>query len=61
MAESEDCGVCHDWTPGYCAACHERRPASHVGNWKTGHASAALERGEGCMVCHDEEFCKQCH
>jgi hypothetical protein len=61
-AESQDCGACHDWTPGYCAECHEQRPASHVGNWKTGHADAAARRGQGCLVCHDdEEFCGQCH
>lgn len=62
MAESEDCGSCHDWTPGYCAECHEKRPASHVGNWKKEHAGSARVRGEGCTVCHGgEEFCKQCH
>jgi hypothetical protein len=62
MAESEDCGACHDWTPGYCAECHEKRPASHVGNWKTGHAVSARIRGDGCTVCHGgEEFCNQCH
>lgn len=61
-AETEDCGVCHDWTPGSCAECHERRPASHVGNWKSGHAASARVRGDGCTVCHGgEEFCKQCH
>lgn len=62
MVESEDCGSCHDWTPGYCVACHEQRPASHVGNWKTGHSSAAQTRGDGCTVCHGgEEFCRRCH
>lgn len=62
MAESEDCGQCHDWTPGYCAECHEKRPESHVGNWKSGHAESARVRGDGCIVCHGgEEFCKQCH
>ncbi len=61
-AESEDCGECHNWTPDYCADCHKRRPASHVGNWKKGHASHALKRGEGCLVCHGgERFCKECH
>ncbi|MRS13084.1 MAG: hypothetical protein EG823_08450 [Actinobacteria bacterium] len=61
-AAYEDCASCHDWTPGYCAECHEKRPASHVGNWKTGHAGPAGERGDGCIVCHGgEEFCKQCH
>lgn len=61
-AESEDCGVCHDWTPGSCGECHERRPASHVGNWKSGHAASARVRGDGCVVCHGgKEFCDQCH
>lgn len=61
QAESEDCGQCHDWTPGYCARCHEERPASHAGNWKTGHAPHALVRGDGCLVCHAQEFCDECH
>lgn len=60
-SESEDCGACHDWTPGYCAACHEERPASHAGNWKTDHAPHALIRGDGCLVCHGQEFCDECH
>lgn len=61
-AATEDCGQCHDWTPGYCAECHEKRPASHAGNWKKGHAEPAKKRGDGCLVCHGgEEFCKQCH
>lgn len=62
MADSQDCGTCHDWTPDYCAECHENRPASHVGNWKTDHAPLALERGDGCLVCHGgQEFCDECH
>lgn len=61
-AESEDCGNCHDWTPGYCAECHEKRPASHAGNWKSDHAASAKVRGDGCIVCHGgQEFCNQCH
>lgn len=62
QADMEDCGSCHDWTPDYCADCHEKRPASHVGNWKTAHAAPAKERGDGCTVCHGgERFCKECH
>ncbi len=62
LVESEDCAACHDWTPAYCAECHEERPASHVGNWKSGHAETARLRGDGCTVCHGgEEFCLQCH
>jgi len=61
-AEEQDCGVCHDWTPDYCADCHEKRPASHVGNWKKDHAPHALKRGDGCLVCHGgQEFCDECH
>jgi len=62
QAESEDCGACHDWTPEYCEDCHAKRPASHVGNWKTDHASHARTRGEGCLVCHGgQKFCDECH
>ncbi|MRR11065.1 hypothetical protein EG835_00920 [bacterium] len=61
-AQVEDCAACHDWTPGYCAECHEKRPASHAGNWKSAHAESARVRGDGCLVCHGgEEFCNQCH
>lgn len=63
-AEAEsgvDCAECHDWTPNYCSECHEKRPASHVGNWKKGHAEHAKIRGDGCLVCHEEKFCKECH
>jgi hypothetical protein len=62
MAESKECGTCHDWTPGYCAECHRRRPVSHAGNWKKDHGPVAKARGEGCIVCHGgEKFCKGCH
>jgi hypothetical protein len=61
-AKFQDCGDCHDWTPGYCAECHEKRPPSHVGNWKKDHGPLAKERGDGCLVCHGgEKFCKECH
>jgi len=62
VADAKACGSCHDWTPDYCGDCHRRRPASHAGNWKQGHAKAAKERGTSCAVCHGgETFCKQCH
>ncbi len=62
MAATEDCGSCHDWTPEYCAKCHEKRPPSHVGNWKKDHGPLAKQRGDGCLVCHGgEKFCKECH
>ena len=61
MAESENCGSCHDWTPQYCAECHSKKPASHVGNWKADHGPLAKQRGDGCLVCHEQKFCKECH
>lgn len=62
VAKSQDCGGCHGWTPGYCAVCHARRPASHAGNWKKGHALVATAHRDGCLVCHrDKKFCDQCH
>lgn len=61
QSEVVDCGQCHDWTPSYCAECHEKRPASHAGNWKTLHASHAKVRKDGCLVCHGQTFCDECH
>jgi len=62
QAEKEDCARCHNWTPSYCADCHEKRPASHVGNWKTDHAAHARIRKDGCLVCHGgQKFCDECH
>jgi len=62
LAKVQDCDSCHDWTPDYCADCHQKRPTSHEGNWKTAHAGPARERGKGCLVCHGgERFCKECH
>lgn len=62
MTETVDCDECHAWSPDYCADCHAERPEGHIGNWKNLHQHPALERGEdGCLVCHDREFCKDCH
>lgn len=62
MVDTVDCGECHAWSPDFCAECHAKRPASHEGNWKKGHAPVALRRGPaGCMTCHDEALCKDCH
>jgi len=60
-AETTDCGACHSWTPDYCDDCHKKRPASHAGNWKKDHGPHAEKRGKGCLVCHGEAFCKECH
>jgi hypothetical protein len=60
--ESTDCGSCHSWTPDYCDECHQKRPKSHAGNWKTDHQIRAKKSSTGCLVCHGgEKFCKTCH
>ena len=56
-----DCGKCHGFTQNFCADCHGKRPASHVGNWKTTHQVPARENKKRCLVCHTETFCKTCH
>lgn len=64
LSEKVDCGTCHAWTPDYCRECHEKRPASHVGNWKKDHQVPAKKRGEkGCVFCHEggAQYCKKCH
>lgn len=60
-ADTIECGECHAWTPDYCEECHSKRPASHTGNWKTDHAPRAREHSAGCMVCHSEHDCGECH
>lgn len=56
-----ECGECHAWTPDYCEDCHSKRPASHAGNWKTDHAVRARDHAAGCMVCHSQKSCEECH
>lgn len=62
QVKTEDCGSCHAWSPDYCGECHAKRPASHSGNWKKAHAGPAQTHGDKrCPVCHDEQFCQDCH
>lgn len=61
QVDTIECGSCHAWTPDYCEECHSQRPASHAGNWKTDHAPRARDHGDGCMVCHSQESCEECH
>jgi hypothetical protein len=58
-----DCAQCHGFTPDFCQACHQQRPASHAGNFKQTHpARIALLGVKSCYICHDaQKFCKQCH
>lgn len=56
-----DCSECHGWTPKYCQECHSKRPAGHAGNWKKLHSSPAKINSKGCMVCHKQKKCLECH
>jgi len=61
-SEKQDCGECHAWSPNYCDQCHQERPRSHdEGNFRTLHATRAAVNSEGCMFCHEEADCLQCH
>lgn len=63
MTSVINCGQCHGWSPNYCKQCHmSKLPPSHVGNWKQNHQFRAKAIGtKGCLFCHGQAFCKQCH
>jgi len=66
------CFTCHGRTktakaPGTCDVCHPKsfslRPESHrpASAWRTRHGKVALAGGQPCDMCHDEDFCRNCH
>jgi hypothetical protein len=56
------CDKCHGWVKGYCTECHQRRPKSHAGLWRTNHRNRIAEVGmRNCLQCHNEQFCIRCH
>lgn len=63
----KECAKCHGWTPRYCEECHQKRPPSHGPSgtagmaWRTLHRDSASIREKGCLVCHGQNFCKNCH
>ncbi len=61
MTKTIDCSKCHGWSPDFCKQCHSKKPASHVGNWKTLHAAVARPNPKRCHTCHTNDFCKRCH
>jgi len=61
-SDKQDCGGCHDWTPtDFCDECHKTRPRSHEGNFKSLHSARAARGSDGCLFCHPQEFCENCH
>ncbi len=55
-----DCKECHGWVPDYCKDCHQRKPVSHAGRWRTFHKLKVAEN-RNCEVCHQDSFCVKCH
>ncbi|HUG39283.1 MAG TPA: cytochrome c3 family protein [Longimicrobiales bacterium] len=70
-ARETDCSACHN-TEVFCRACHSQAGLGSQGNvgvafhsarpfWLLGHATAARQGLEGCVTCHTQTDCAQCH
>ncbi|HSK47470.1 MAG TPA: NapC/NirT family cytochrome c [Coriobacteriia bacterium] len=66
------CFTCHGVektakAPATCTLCHpsdfELLPASHApdAKWKRDHGSVALKDRKQCEMCHEKQFCTNCH
>jgi predicted CXXCH cytochrome family protein len=66
-----DCGACHS-TEVFCRACHVQAGLGSQGSlgvafhsarpfWLLGHGTAARQGLEGCVTCHLQSDCAQCH
>jgi hypothetical protein len=64
------CFTCHGLTEdaeasGECEVCHDDEfelvPTSHDAAWRQEHGGAALEDRDICSICHQEEYCQDCH
>lgn len=70
-ANEQDCASCHN-AEVFCRACHsgmglasQGRTAIgfHTSNpaWIIGHGQAARQGMDGCITCHSQATCTQCH
>ncbi|HSM36154.1 MAG TPA: cytochrome c3 family protein [Longimicrobiales bacterium] len=66
-----DCAACHS-TEVFCRACHQQAGLGSQGSigvafhsarpfWLLGHGTAARQGLEGCITCHVQSDCAQCH
>lgn len=58
--EEVDCKQCHGWIPDYCQDCHQKKPVSHAGRWRTFHR-LKVAKHRNCETCHKDPFCIRCH
>ncbi|NOZ07562.1 MAG: hypothetical protein GXO91_01640 [FCB group bacterium] len=71
-----DCNTCHAevvndgvgiprqvWPASKCSDCHRNnKPSSHALNWRVEHgAEVSLPQSRSCTICHNENFCDNCH
>lgn len=61
LSKTENCEACHAWRPDWCSECHQKKPASHAGRWRTNHRYKVAPDRKNCLACHDERFCVRCH
>ena len=58
--KAENCVKCHGWVKDYCKVCHQRKPVSHAGRWRTFHPEK-VKSNRNCANCHKDDFCVRCH
>ncbi len=71
MVLMAQCFTCHGRdagakAPGTCETCHPptftMRPESHQpAAWRTDHGPASLTDRQPCEMCHEPDFCDDCH
>ncbi|MFQ6617431.1 MAG: cytochrome c3 family protein [Fidelibacterota bacterium] len=64
MSSCLDCHSVVD-SPSDCYTCHESRkeilPGNHTLSWINFHQDEAAANESSCSLCHQEQFCQQCH
>lgn len=69
--QDQECATCHN-TAVFCRSCHEENGLGSQGRlgpgfhdaepvWLLRHGQAARQNLEGCVSCHEQRECMQCH